>query len=126
LIFARSLHAALLLVACSARADWAPIGGTEHSYEYVDMATLLVAGDLRRVWILDDLAQADKDGDMSYRTLLEYNCTTVKYRSLQSIFYAGSMATGAVTARSDKPSGWRPVQAGSISASVMRAACSRR
>jgi hypothetical protein len=119
------LALALALGTLPARADWVPIGASESSYEYLDLKTLRVNGDLRRIWVLDDLSAPDKDGDRSYRTLLEYDCRAERYRSLQGIFYAGSMATGRVTARTSQASVWRKVMEGTISATVMKAVCSR-
>lgn len=117
----------LLLLSCALplHAQWTPVDGSEKSYDYVDWQTLRAEGDLRRVWTLHDLLQRDKDGDMSYRNHLEYDCAGGRYRSLQSLFYAGSMATGRLTGRSEAPSPWRVVSPGTIGATVMRSACSR-
>jgi hypothetical protein len=107
-------------------AAWVPVDATETSYDYLDPASIRVEGSLRRVWTLHDLAQADADGDRSYRSLLEFHCPEARYRNLQTLFHAGSMGTGRLTGRTAQPGAWRRVQAGSVAATVMQRACQRQ
>ena len=107
-------------------AAWVPVDATETSYDYLDPTSIRVEGSLRRVWTLHDLAQADADGDRSYRSLLEFHCPEARYRNLQTLFYAGSMGTGRLTGRTPQPGAWRRVQADSVAATVMRRACDRQ
>jgi len=123
----RSHLLALALLVCSgtACADWAPVGGTSKTEDYIDLATVQVTGNLRRVWTLHNLLQPDSDGDRSYRSLLEYDCKNAIYRSLQGLFHSQPMAAGRMTGRTDAASPWRAVEAGSMSAAVMRLVCAR-
>lgn len=107
-------------------AAWVPVDATETSYDYLDPTSIRVEGSLRRVWTLHDLAQADADGDRSYRSLLEFHCPEARYRNLQTLFHAGSMGTGRMTGRTAQPGAWRRVQADSVAASVMQRACQRQ
>ena len=123
--------AAVALVAClgvpvAVHAAWVPVDATETSYDYLDPASIRVEGSLRRVWTLHDLAQADADGDRSYRSLLEFHCPEARYRNLQTLFHAGSMGTGRLTGRTAQPGAWRRVQTGSVAATVMQRACQRQ
>jgi len=113
-------------VPLAVRAAWVPVEATETSYDYIDPASIRVEGSLRRVWTLHDLAQADADGDRSYRSLLEFHCPEARYRNLQTLFHAGPMGTGRMTGRTAQPGAWRRVQADSVAATVMRLACQRR
>ena len=113
-------------VPLAVRAAWVPVEATETSYDYIDPASIRVEGSLRRVWTLHDLAQADADGDRSYRSLLEFHCPEARYRNLQTLFHAGSMGTGRLTGRTAQPGAWRRVQADSVAATVMQRACQRR
>ncbi len=119
------LLALQLLGAAPAWAGWTPVSGSEKTYDYIDLDTLRVEGQMRRIMTLSDRTEPDQDGDMSYRIFLEYNCAEQKYRSLHSMFFSGAMATGRTTGKTDRASPWRPVAAGSISASVMKTVCSR-
>jgi hypothetical protein len=122
---ARLALALLLLLLCvlPTHAAWTPVNGTESSYDYVDLSSVRVEGTVRRVWTLHDLTQPDHEGDLSYRSLLEYHCPEARYRSLQTLFFAGAMGSGRMTARSGQPGAWRAVQPDSVSASVMKAVC---
>ena len=112
---------ALALLACGlpGRAAWTPVEGTANSYDYVDLASVRADGTLRRVWTLHDLMEPDQEGDRSYRSLLEYHCPERRYRTLQTLFFAGAMASGRLTGRSSQPGAWRAVHSGSVSASIM-------
>lgn len=116
---------ALVAAALPCRAAWTPVEGTATSYDYVDLASIRVEGTLRRVWTLHDLTEPDPEGDLSYRSLLEYHCPEARYRSLQSLFFAGAMGSGRMTGRSGQPGAWRVVQADSVSASIMKTVCAR-
>ena len=113
----------LCLQLASARADWVALGGTDRSDDFIDLATLQSTGLLRRVWTLHNLRQADRDGDRSYRSRLEYDCQNLIYRSMESMFYAEPMARGRPSGRTDAPSPWRTVEPGSISAAMQRLVC---
>ena len=116
----------VLLIPLTVRAAWTPVDATETSYDYLDPSTVRVDGGLRRVWTLHDLAQTDADGDRSYRSLLEFHCPESRYRSLQTLFFAGAMATGRMTGRTAQPGAWRSVQAASVAATVMQRVCAVR
>ncbi len=117
---------AMLFAPATACAAWTPLDATDASFDYFDPATIRAEGSLRRVWTLHDLTQADADGDHSYRSLLEFHCPESRYRSLQTLFYAGSMATGRMTGRSAQPGAWRPVQPASVAATVLQRVCAVR
>lgn len=121
----RAALAALLAIGgvAPAAAAWTPVEGTANSYDYVDLASLRVDGTLRRIWTLHDLTERDAEGDMSYRSLLEFHCPEGRYRSLQNLFFAGSMGTGRMSGRSSAPGAWRAVQPDSVAASIMRRVC---
>ena len=105
------------------RADWVALGGTSQSDAFIDPATVQTTGRIRRVWTLHNLRLADKDGDRSYRSLLEYDCQNLIYRSAETLFYADAMAQGRPSGRNGAPSPWRAVEDGSISAAMQRLVC---
>lgn len=121
-----ALVPALVALPLAAQSAWVPVNATESSYDYLDPTSIRADGSLRRVWTLHDLALADADGDRSYRSLLEFHCPEARYRNLQTLFYAGAMATGRMTGRTAQPGAWRAVQAESVAASVMQRACRQR
>ena len=106
-----------------ARADWVALGGTNQSDAFIDPTTVQTTGRIRRVWTLHNLRLADEDGDRSYRSLLEYDCQDLIYRSVETLFYANAMAQGRPSGRNGAPSPWRSVEDGSISAAMQRLVC---
>lgn len=108
-----------------AHAGWTPVQGGEHGYDYADFATLQIDGTVRRIWVLSDLLQPDRDGDRSYRNQLEFHCGQSRYRALQTLYHRGPMGSGQVSARSAVPSAWREAGEGTIAASVMQQVCAR-
>jgi hypothetical protein len=86
----------LLIVANSVRAEWVKVGEDEGSVVYVDPATLVKSGDVRRAWTLSNLKLARADNVVSYRTLDDFNCKEGRRRTVFRVTYAGPMATGKV------------------------------
>src|SRR5215472_14683488 len=86
----------LLLVAESARAEWIKVGEDDGSVVYVDAATLVKSGDVRRAWTLSDLKLARGDNVASFRTLDDFNCKEGRRRTIFRVTYSGPMATGKV------------------------------
>ena len=114
-----------MLLTCHALAGWTPLRTTTSGIDYIDTEPWAVERHLRRVFTLTDLTRPDSDGDRSYRTLLEIDCSNTIYRSLSGVFYAGAMASGPGTGRTDSPSPWRQVQPGSAAAAVMKLVCAK-
>ena len=117
------LAALLCIYVTGARADWVALGGTAQSEAFVDPASMEATGRTRRVWTLHNLRVVDKDGDRSYRSLLEYDCQNLIYRSVETLFYAEAMARGRPSGRNGAPSPWRAVEQGSISAAMHKLVC---
>ena len=86
----------LLIVANSVRAEWVKVGEDEGSVVYVDPATLVKSGDVRRAWTLSQFKLARADNVVSYRTLDDFNCKEGRRRTVFRETYAGPMATGKV------------------------------
>jgi hypothetical protein len=90
------LSSLLLLVAASARGEWVKVGEDDGSVVYVDTATLVKSGDVRRAWTLNDLKLARGDNVASFRTLDDFNCKEGRRRTIFRVTYSGPMATGKV------------------------------
>src|SRR5438552_849000 len=86
----------LLLVATSVRAEWVKVGENDGAAIYVDPATLVKAGDVRRIWTLTELKWSRGDDVVSYRTLDDFDCKEARRRTVFRVAYTGSMATGKV------------------------------
>ena len=127
-VFVRRAAAAVALLGLvgAAQGGWTAVRSTSRSIDYVDLQSVAAVGDLRRVWTLADLARSDQAGDRSYRTLVEVDCRSTIYRSLEGVFYDMSMAGGRATGRTDAPSPWRQVLPDSTVGAVMGLVCPKR
>ena len=99
------------------------LGGTAQSEAFVDPASIEATGRMRRLWTLHNLRVVDKDGDRSYRSLLEFDCQNLIYRSVETLFYPEYGASGRASGRNGASSPWRAVEQGSISAAMHKLVC---
>jgi len=96
----------LMLATSSASAEWVKIGTTNMAVHYIDPATVRSFGNLRQVWLMQDMAEADTDGVRSVQALQELNCQDGRYRFLSVTAYSGPMASGHVIVEHGMRDGW--------------------
>lgn len=80
----------IVLVSAPASAEWVKSweSKTSGTITYFDPDTIRKDGNLRRVWVLQELRIRGKEyGEMSRRALWEYNCPEGRFRSLQISFH---------------------------------------
>lgn len=100
------LPALLLLAAAPAWAERVQVAETADSAYYVDTASIVDAGELRRATIIHDLAKAETDGVRSRLVSYEIDCTGERLRSIAVSEHAGPMAQGQRLAASERVSEW--------------------
>lgn len=87
-----------LLATCSAWAEW--LGVAEHHglgiTHYIDPATVQKDGNLRQVWELQDLKQRHKNGYLSGRSRLEFDCKERRVKGLFFNVYVDQMGMGEI------------------------------
>jgi hypothetical protein len=101
-----ALALSLMFAAAPACAEWVKVGTTNTAVHYVDPATVRSDGNLRQVWLLQDMVEADLDGVRSVRALQELNCQDGRYRFLSVTAYSGPMAGGHVVVEHGMRDGW--------------------
>lgn len=122
----KRLFLTLLLAAMSGGviAEWVKVSETEDEVVYIDPTTIRKDGNLRRVWELQDLKQRDKDGEMSRRAFIEYDCKEDRLRILSLSTHSKSMALGRVIFSESGTSPWDFVPPRTISAKRLKIVCS--
>jgi hypothetical protein len=114
----------LLMVAASACAGWVRAVVTEDDdVVYIDPATIRRIGNLRRVWVVQDLEKKGPRGERSRKVFWEYDCVARKYRGLSIASYSGPMATEQVLESVDTASGWIEIAPGTADATILGAVC---
>ena len=115
----------LMLATTTAWADWIKMSETDTAVIYLDPATHRVDGNLRGVWELHDLKVRDPDGELSRRSLREFDCKGDRLRILSMSTHSGPMATGKLLWSGNDPSQWQYIAPGTSGASLLRAVCGR-
>ena len=119
------LFFSLALIAAPALAEWEKVLETDTAAYFIDTATLQKNGALRRVAQVQNLKQRDKDGELSRRALVEYDCREVRNRTLALSMHADAMGEGKKLDSYNEPSSPRKVAAGSSGEAILKVVCSR-
>ena len=116
---------ASLLVTGAAWAEWVQLVEIENGYAYIDPATIRKDGNLRGVWEITDFKQRDKDGELSRRARVEYDCQQERFKFLSISSHSGPMASGT-TLRSVIGNGqWDDIPPGSAGETVLKIDCDK-
>ena len=117
----------MLLMAVPVEAqNWTEYSESDSAVNYIDLTTLRINGEMRRVWELQDLKTRHPDGEMSRRYLTETDCKEERYRILGNSEHPQPMAGGAPLFSSQKPGEWRYIAPGTVTAIVLRLVCAKR
>jgi hypothetical protein len=115
----------LLLIAGSpAWAEWVKVSETDDGSSYIDPATIRRIGDVRRVWVLQDLKQSSI-GVMSRRALEEFDCKEERRRILTLSSHSGAMASGDVIATDNSPGEWDYLPPNTPGATILGIVCAK-
>ena len=91
----RLLPLMLLVVCCSASAEWVSTDKNDSSERFIDLDNIVKSNQFRRVWTLTDYFEMDKKyGFHSIRSYLEYDCEEPRFRILQEEWWSKHQATG--------------------------------
>ncbi len=114
----------LLLVTGSAWAGWEKISTTADLY--IDPATIRKDGNLRKMWSIRDFKQRDKEGAMSIRTRIEYDCKDERRKILTISTHTEPMAGGTtIESYGEDPKGWVEIPPGSTDEIMLKIACAK-
>lgn len=112
-----------LMLAAPALAEWEKVSESDTASYYIDRATLLSNGSLRRISQLQNLKQRDKDGELSRRALVEYDCRAASNRTLSLSMHPEPMGGGKPLDAYSDPSSPRSIVPGSSGEVIFRLLC---
>ena len=118
----------LLFVAVPAWAEWVKLGESSNGTTYIDPTTLRKDGDIRRIFVLFDRKKRDEKGELSLRTLDEFDCKKKQSRPLHMSIFDGPMGSGKQLGASTAEGGhqpWRQISPGSAGQATLDFVCSR-
>ncbi len=108
----------------SAHAEWQLIHTEQgNSRFFIDLETVTVVDNYKRIWVLNDLGQANSQGVMSFRSVEEYDCPQTKGRVMQIAAFTGEMASGEILARGNGNGNWILPDSGSLDEKIMQKVC---
>ena len=121
----------LAVVSSSAMAEWVAAGSGESSITYADPATISKAGNIVKMWWLDDFKKADTAANgkayMSMKGQDEFDCKREQSRQLNFSFYAEHMGAGEMVYNETlKHPKWYPVSPGSAGDTLWKIACGKK
>ena len=97
-------------------------GDGSHTY-YIDPASVQKEGAVRRAVTLTDLKARGRYGELSRRSVDEYDCTARRRRILSVAEYSAPMAAGNVLVSDPIGGKWYAVQAGTGGGIKWKAVC---
>ena len=113
----------LALVAAPTWAEWVKVAASDTSIIYIDPASIRKGGNFRKVWVIQDLNQRDKDGEMSRRSRTEFDCKEERSRPIAFSTHSESMAGGETLSSDDVTEAWSATPPGSVSARILKIVC---
>jgi hypothetical protein len=110
--------------------EWISLGRTENFRAYLDQRSVQRNGDLVRVFQLTDFATAQWVDERtvvgSIRSLVEYDCSQPRARTLSLEAYSEQMGEGRLVASEQKPDAdWSGVAPGGIGENTRKLICSK-
>ncbi len=115
----------IALVATPTWAEWVKVSESDSIDGYIDPTTIRKNGHLSRVWQLHDWKKRDKDGEMSQRVLIEYDCNETRFRVLSLSFHSEPMAGGELLKTSSKTSDWQFVPPTPVADAIIKLVCAK-
>ena len=122
---------AALFLSTGARAEWIQFGRTDDFRIYVDQRLISKSGDFAQMWQLMDFTVAQwadaQTAVGSIKTLVEYDCTQPRFRTLAGEAYTEQMAAGRLVSseRVAEPQ-WDGIEAGSNPEKMQKIACGKK
>jgi len=120
-----------LLYCASAQAEWSALGRSDNFRIYLESKSMQKDGDFVRAWQLMDFVTAQwADAQTvfgSIKTLVEYDCTRPRMRTLVFEAYSEQMAEGRMVARESLPdSPWEGFDPDGMADKVRQLACAKK
>jgi hypothetical protein len=116
----------LMMLAGSAWAEWVMYSKDEEITFHFDPATIRKDGNMRRVWELQDFGKRNKDGEMSLRARVEYDCKQESYRVLGFSTHSQPLAGGTVLGTWGEDNKWMAIAPRTIAETLLNIVCAQK
>jgi hypothetical protein len=119
----KCLIALLMLISCTAWAEWVQVADSSVSTYFIDRASIRKEGSLRKVWELENFKKQEK-GVRSIRSRVEYDCKQERFKALTFSTHTELMAQGQVIDNDIGNFPWREIPPKTVSARLFEYVCS--
>ena len=113
----------------SASAEWVALDESDSGTAvYIDPDTMLVKGNLVKIWVLYNYRTVHAVAGEPYfssKVQDEHDCKQVRHRTLVDLRFSSSMGFGKVVSNESQQGKWEPVEPKSLAQRVWRFACSK-
>ena len=91
------------------KAEWQESTISEDAFFYLDTKIIKKNKNIVTVWELQELRKPNKNDELSYRYMSEYDCKKIKWRIVFFTTHSGPTATGNIIRTVKKKSKWKEV-----------------
>ena len=132
-IFMRPFKMKSLILTCvmlftsSAWAEWVQVSQTSEVVFYIDPETIRKNGNIRLVWVIQNLLVRNNDGGLSRRARSEYDCAKERLRTLSISLHSEPMAAGTILHYSpnDNATQWVDIPPATPFARILKYVCAK-
>ena len=120
------LLALAIFFSCPIWAEWVMYSKDEEDGTfYLDPATIRKDGNMRRVWLLRNFNQRNKDGAMSNRNRMEIDCKQERFRFLALSTHSEPMAGGTVLTQEGEANDWTAIPPNTTGERIFNLICAK-
>ena len=112
-----------LLASASASAEWTHFYETRRTNFYVDNASIQVVDGKRQVWILGNSKARKGSGEISFKSLQQFDCKEKMNRGVVYATFSEEMAGGEKLSETDVPSAWTLVLSDTAEETLYKQIC---
>ena len=112
-----------LLTSVSASAEWTHFYETRRTNFYVDNTSTQTVDGKRQVWILGNSKARKASGEISFKSLQQFDCKEKMNRGLVYATFSEEMADGEKLSETNVPSAWTLVLTDTAEETLFRQMC---
>lgn len=124
----RLLPLMLLVVCCSASAEWVLVGMSEEALHYVNTETISGRGRIRKVWIVVNLLSQNPEqfnGASSIRVFQEHECKERMSRIIDESYHSKEWADGKILFTRRGDGRWAAIPPETVVEAINKFVCSK-
>ena len=112
-----------LLASASSQAEWTHFYETRLTDFYVDNASIQPVDGKLQVWILGNSKARKGSGEISFKSLQQFDCKEKMNRGIAYATFSEEMAAGDKLNETDVPSSWTLVLSGTAEQTLFKQLC---